>query len=108
MLSTPKGSSVTATGGIGTKTKLVVGNWSLSARAPNELVIHNSDGQQQATVLREELAGFIFESNRGTKHTFTAETMLGLLLNSTLLLNFTGSRMKKVLTFRKINCVIRF
>lgn len=76
VLTSPK-SAATGTGGVGSKTKLVVGNWSLSARAPNELVIHNSDGQQQATVLREELAGFIFESNRGTKHTFTAETMLG-------------------------------
>lgn len=75
VLSSPK--SASSASGIGAKTKLVVGNWSLSSRAPNELVIHNSDGQQQATVLREELAGFIFESNRGTKHTFTAETMLG-------------------------------
>lgn len=61
------------------KTKLVVGNWSLSGRSSQELVIHNSDGQQQATVLKEDLPGFIFESNRGTKHTFTAETLLGEL-----------------------------
>jgi hypothetical protein len=27
--------------------------------------------------LREDLPGFIFESNRGTKHSFTAETSLG-------------------------------
>ena len=32
---------------------------------------------QQATVLKEDLPGFIFESNRGTKHSFTAETSLG-------------------------------
>ena len=32
---------------------------------------------QQCTVLKEDLAGFVFESNRGTKHTFTAETSLG-------------------------------
>lgn len=32
---------------------------------------------QQATILREDLPGFIFESNRGTKHSFTAETSLG-------------------------------
>ena len=32
---------------------------------------------QQATVLREDLPGFVFESNRATKHTFTAETSLG-------------------------------
>lgn len=34
-------------------------------------------GFQQATILREDLPGFIFESNRGTKHSFTAETSLG-------------------------------
>lgn len=32
---------------------------------------------QQATILKEDLQGFIFESNRGTKHSFTAETSLG-------------------------------
>lgn len=32
---------------------------------------------QQATILREDLPGFVFESNRGTKHSFTAETSLG-------------------------------
>ncbi|XP_067136429.1 E3 ubiquitin-protein ligase HECTD1 isoform X3 [Centruroides vittatus] len=66
-------------------TRLVVGNWSLSCRREGEICIHNSDGQQeqekikneQATILREDLPGFIFESNRGTKHTFTAETSLG-------------------------------
>ncbi|XP_030855099.1 E3 ubiquitin-protein ligase HECTD1 isoform X1 [Strongylocentrotus purpuratus] len=59
-------------------TKLVVGNWTLQCKKEGELVIHNSDGQQQqATVLREDLAGFIFESNRGTKHSFIAETSLG-------------------------------
>ncbi|XP_020287405.1 E3 ubiquitin-protein ligase HECTD1 isoform X2 [Pseudomyrmex gracilis] len=58
-------------------TRLVVGNWTLSSRKESELCIHNSDGQQQATILREDLPGFIFESNRGTKHSFTAETSLG-------------------------------
>ncbi|KAH7941678.1 hypothetical protein HPB49_016069 [Dermacentor silvarum] len=57
--------------------RLVVGNWSLSCRREGELAIHNSDGQQQATLLREDLPGFIFESNRGTRHSFTAETSLG-------------------------------
>ncbi|XP_046739532.1 E3 ubiquitin-protein ligase HECTD1 isoform X3 [Diprion similis] len=57
--------------------RLVVGNWALSSRREGELYIHNSDGQQQATILREDLPGFIFESNRGTKHSFTAETSLG-------------------------------
>ena len=32
--------------------------------------------EQQATVLREDLPGFVFESNRGTKHSFTAETTM--------------------------------
>ena len=32
---------------------------------------------QQATILKEDLPGFLFESNRGTRHTFTAETSLG-------------------------------
>ncbi|KAI4462742.1 e3 ubiquitin-protein ligase trip12 [Holotrichia oblita] len=59
------------------QTRLVVGNWSLTSRKDAELHIHNSDGQQQATILREDLPGFIFESNRGTKHSFTAETSLG-------------------------------
>ena len=27
--------------------------------------------------MKEDLPGFLFESNRGTKHTFTAETFLG-------------------------------
>lgn len=61
-------------------TRLVVGNWSLTSRKDSELHIHNSDGQQQATILRDDLPGFIFESNRGTKHSFTAETSLGKLL----------------------------
>ncbi|XP_041351620.1 E3 ubiquitin-protein ligase HECTD1-like isoform X2 [Gigantopelta aegis] len=58
------------------QTRLVVGNWSLTCRKDSEIQIHNSDGQQ-ATILREDLPGFIFESNRGTKHSFTAETSLG-------------------------------
>lgn len=63
--------------GIKDAVRLTVGNWSLSSARDGELVIQNSDGQQQATILREDLPGFLFESNRGTKHTFTAETALG-------------------------------
>ena len=66
-------------------TRLVVGNWALSSRKESELSIHNSDGQQQATILREDLPGFIFESNRGTKHSFTAETSLGNVLVAILI-----------------------
>ncbi|XP_019870714.1 E3 ubiquitin-protein ligase HECTD1 isoform X2 [Aethina tumida] len=58
-------------------TRLVVGNWSLISRKDAEIHIHNSDGQQQTTILRDDLPGFIFESNRGTKHSFIAETSLG-------------------------------
>ncbi|XP_018579699.1 E3 ubiquitin-protein ligase Ufd4 isoform X5 [Anoplophora glabripennis] len=58
-------------------TRLVVGNWSLTSRKEAEIHIHNCDGQQQTTILREDLPGFIFESNRGTKHSFIAETSLG-------------------------------
>lgn len=61
-------------------TRLVVGNWSLTSRKESELHIHNCDGQHQTTILREDLPGFIFESNRGTKHSFTAETILGELV----------------------------
>ncbi|XP_068683255.1 E3 ubiquitin-protein ligase HECTD1-like isoform X4 [Montipora foliosa] len=57
-------------------TRLSVGNWSLTCNKEKEVSIHNADGQQ-ATILREDLAGFVFESNRGTKHTFSAETSLG-------------------------------
>ncbi|KAK3734839.1 hypothetical protein QZH41_011760, partial [Actinostola sp. cb2023] len=56
--------------------RLSIGNWSLGCSKDKEISINNSDGQQ-ATILREDLAGFIFESNRGTKHTFSAETSLG-------------------------------
>ena len=59
------------------QTKMVVGNWTLSCRKEGELTVQNADGAQQSTVLREDLNGFIFESNRGTKHSFTAETTLG-------------------------------
>lgn len=58
-------------------TRLVVGNWSLISKKEAEIHIHNSDGQQQTTILRDDLPGFIFESNRGTKHSFIAETSLG-------------------------------
>lgn len=46
----------------------------------------------QLTVLQEDLPGFIFESNRGTKHTFTAETSLG----SDFTAGWTNIRKKKL------------
>uniref|UniRef100_A0A6M2E2R0 E3 ubiquitin-protein ligase n=1 Tax=Xenopsylla cheopis TaxID=163159 RepID=A0A6M2E2R0_XENCH len=57
--------------------RLVVGNWALASKKDQELHIHNSDGHQQSTILKDDLPGFIFESNRGTKHSFIAETSLG-------------------------------
>ncbi|XP_028293111.1 E3 ubiquitin-protein ligase HECTD1 isoform X2 [Gouania willdenowi] len=71
--------------------KLTVGNWSLTCLKDGELAIHNSDGQQ-ATILKEELPGFVFESNRGTKHSFTAETSLG----SEFVTGWTGKRGRKL------------
>ncbi|KAG5675368.1 hypothetical protein PVAND_005277 [Polypedilum vanderplanki] len=56
--------------------RIVVGNWVLNSQKENHLHINNSEGHQ-VTILQDDLPGFIFESNRGTKHTFTAETTLG-------------------------------
>jgi len=58
-------------------TRLVVGNWSLTCQRKGEISIHNSDGTRQATILREVLQGFVFESNRGTRVNITAEHPLG-------------------------------
>ncbi|XP_037098175.1 E3 ubiquitin-protein ligase HECTD1 [Syngnathus acus] len=71
--------------------KLTVGNWSLMCLKDGEIAIHNSDGQQ-ATILKEDLPGFVFESNRGTKHSFTAETSLG----SEFVTGWTGKRGRKL------------
>ncbi|XP_041069866.1 E3 ubiquitin-protein ligase HECTD1 isoform X1 [Carcharodon carcharias] len=71
--------------------KLTVGNWSLTCLKEGEIAIHNSDGQQ-ATILKEDLPGFVFESNRGTKHSFTAETSLG----SEFVAGWTGKRGRKL------------
>uniref|UniRef100_A0A3Q3FE88 E3 ubiquitin-protein ligase n=1 Tax=Kryptolebias marmoratus TaxID=37003 RepID=A0A3Q3FE88_KRYMA len=71
-------------------TKLTVGNWSLTCLKEGEIAIHNSDGQQ-ATILKEDLPGFVFESNRGTKHSFTAETSL-----SEFVTGWTGKRGRKL------------
>ncbi|CAG2108187.1 unnamed protein product, partial [Medioppia subpectinata] len=65
--------------------RLTVGNWTLQCRRDGEITVSNSDGAQQSTILREDLAGFVFESNRGTKHSFTAETSLGPEFSSTWL-----------------------
>ena len=70
--------------------RIIVGNWSLTCKKEGELQINNSDGQQ-STILKEDLPGFIFESNRGTKHSFTAETSLGPEFSA----GWTGKRNKK-------------
>ena len=48
----------------------------LLLRREGELAIDNSEGQQ-STILREDLPGFIFESNKGATHSFNAELTLG-------------------------------
>lgn len=64
----------------------------MSSRKEGELHIHNSDGQQQATILSDDTAGFVFESNRGTRHTFIAETTLGPEFSA----GWTGKRGRKL------------
>ncbi|XP_077476679.1 E3 ubiquitin-protein ligase HECTD1 isoform X1 [Stigmatopora argus] len=86
----PVTSSQPVLSGLG-PTKLTVGNWSLTCLKDGEIAIHNSDGQQ-ATILKEDLPGFVFESNRGTKHSFTAETSLG----SEFVTGWTGKRGRKL------------
>jgi E3 ubiquitin-protein ligase HECTD1 len=61
----------------GVNSTIKIGNWALSCKKEGELSIHNTDGQQQSTILKDDLPGFLFESNRGTRHSFTAETTLG-------------------------------
>lgn len=56
--------------------RMIVGNWILSCQKENQLHISNTDSQQ-VTILQDDLSGFIFESNRATKHTFRAESTLG-------------------------------
>lgn len=56
--------------------RLIVGNWMLSSQKEGQLHINNTDSQQ-VTILQDDLPGFIFESNRATKHTFRAESTLG-------------------------------
>lgn len=76
--------------------RLVVGNWVLQSQKPNQLQIHNTEGHQ-VTILQDDLPGFIFESNRGTKHTFTAETTLGPDF-ATGWSTATGGKKKKIKT----------
>ena len=54
-----------------------IGNWNLSCKKDGELIINNIEGTAQSTILKDDVNGFLFESNRGTKHRFIAETTLG-------------------------------
>lgn len=56
--------------------RLIVGNWLLNCQRDNQLQVNNTESQQ-ITILQDDLPGFIFESNRATKHTFRAEANLG-------------------------------
>lgn len=71
--------------------RLVVGNWVLQCQKEGQIQINNTEGQQ-VTILQEDLSGFIFESNRATKHTFTAESTLGTDFAS----GWTTQRKKKI------------
>ncbi|EJW84453.1 Hectd1 protein, partial [Wuchereria bancrofti] len=55
-----------------------IGSWILSSPKIGELTVTNRDGNQQRLIIVEDLPGFIFESNRQTKHCFQAERTLGL------------------------------
>ncbi|XP_076816720.1 E3 ubiquitin-protein ligase HECTD1-like isoform X3 [Clavelina lepadiformis] len=55
--------------------RILIGNWTLSCSREDELSICNTDGQQ-ATILKKDMVGFMFESNRGTRHTFAPQSVL--------------------------------
>uniref|UniRef100_A0A158Q903 E3 ubiquitin-protein ligase n=1 Tax=Elaeophora elaphi TaxID=1147741 RepID=A0A158Q903_9BILA len=55
-----------------------IGSWILASPKVNELTVTNRDGNQQRLIIMEDLPGFIFESNRQTRHCFQAERTLGL------------------------------
>ncbi|CAF0873085.1 unnamed protein product [Rotaria sordida] len=55
---------------------ITVGNWTFECNGPTQLRIHNVEGEQ-ITIIEQGQPGFIFESNRGTRHTYHAQTALG-------------------------------
>lgn len=65
----------------------------MSSQKDGQLHINNTESQQ-VTILEDELPGFIFESNRNTKHTFRAESNLGADFAS----GWSTQRKKKVRT----------
>ncbi|CAF4302375.1 unnamed protein product [Rotaria sp. Silwood2] len=52
-----------------------VGNWTFECNGPTQLRIHNVEGEQ-VTIIEQGQPGFIFESNRGTRHTYHSQTTL--------------------------------
>jgi E3 ubiquitin-protein ligase HECTD1 len=52
------------------------GNWTFECHGSTQLRIHNVEGEQ-VTILEQGQPGFIFESNRGTRHTYHAQMTLG-------------------------------
>lgn len=80
--------------------RLVVGNWLLNCQKDGQLHINNTESQQ-VTILQDDLPGFIFESNRATKHTFRAESNLGADFAS----GWSTKRKKKVRTKTEVQKV---
>ncbi|CAF2952123.1 unnamed protein product [Rotaria sp. Silwood2] len=46
---------------------ITIGNWTIQCNGPTQIQIHNIEGEQ-ATILEHGQSGFIFESNRHTRH----------------------------------------
>ncbi|CAF0845992.1 unnamed protein product [Adineta ricciae] len=57
------------------ETIITVGNWTLQCDGATQLRIHNVEGEQ-VTILEHDQSGFIFESNRGIRHTHSGEMPL--------------------------------
>ncbi|CAF2054921.1 unnamed protein product, partial [Rotaria magnacalcarata] len=55
---------------------ITVGHWTFECNGPTQLRIHNVEGEQ-VTIIEQGQPGFIFESNRGTRHTYHAQSTLG-------------------------------
>ncbi|CAF0944585.1 unnamed protein product [Adineta steineri] len=63
------------TSDINNERTITVGNWTFECNGPTQLRIHNVEGEQ-VTILEHGQPGFIFESNRGTRHTYHAQIPL--------------------------------
>ena len=47
-----------------------MGNWQVDSRSAKEFQICNREGSNQCLILSEDLMGFMFKSNRGTRQVF--------------------------------------